>query len=349
MEPSIRSSSYRGKECSLRKTTPALHDATKRIVESHFSDCRISQYADVEFATKKIENNTWYWLEPLSSGRQGFLVFQPNQPIVWMDDQMKFSHIIPIRVSSAVTSKVSIFLASLSRSEGILRIEDCWLLSGTQVKTPFSIRWNKVLDFFLSYYHYDSHLQQGLSIVPAEFKPLVWAKGWVSTPTMMLAQGETFPRRLRVQFIKYEQEEKKGNPILPNPIPNGVGVSTPGQNGLGVTTPGKNGLGVSTPISHRNQKKETPIPKKPTRALFLVDQIDSVKEEVVDESIAKAVAHPEYPDTYDIWIQGKKKGFAAVQDIELSRQLRKMEQKEISVKVEWNTEFNMFEILSITP
>jgi hypothetical protein len=322
MEPSIRSSSYRVKECSLRKTQPALHDAAKRLVESHFSDTRISQYADLEFAIKKMENNTWYWLDPLSSGRQGFLIFQEKQPIVWMDDQMKFSYTIPIRVSPTLSTKPSIFLASLSRPENILRVEDCWLLSGSPLKTPFTQRWEKVLDFFLSYYHFDSHLQQGLVVSCAEYKPLSAAKTWTTTPQMMLAQGETYPRRLRVQFIKQEQD-KKPNPILPTPISQSSYQQPHKQ--------------------HHNKEKE----KKPTRALFLIDQIDSKEESQVDNSIAKAIPHPEYPDTYDIWMNGQKKGYAAVQDIELSRRLRKLEMKEIPVKVEWNTEFNMYEILAI--
>lgn len=324
MEPSIRSSSYRVKECSLRKTQPSLHDATKRLVESHFSDTRISQYADLEFAVKKMENNTWYFLDPLSSGRQGFLIFQEKQPIIWMDDQMKFSYTIPIRVSQTLSTNPSIFLASLSRSENILRVEDCWLLSGSHLKTPFTKRWDKVLDFFLSYYHFDSHLQQGLTVTCAEYKPLSSVKTWTTTPQMMLAQGETYPRRLRVQFIKQEQNNKP-NPILPIPTPTSQKITSHSHH--------------QTPKQHFKEKE-----KKPTRALFLVDQIDSKEE---DNSIAKAIPHPEYPDTYDIWMNGQKKGYAAVQDIDLSRRLRKIEIKEIPVKVEWNTEFNMYEILEI--
>jgi hypothetical protein len=66
-----------------------------------------------------------------------------------------------------------------------------------------------------------------------------------------------------------------------------------------------------------------------------------------------AVPHEEFPDTYTIFIQGVKKGYAAVQDLELSRQLRDAfaataeaaAGKQLPVKVEWNDEFNMYEIL----
>jgi hypothetical protein len=63
---------------------------------------------------------------------------------------------------------------------------------------------------------------------------------------------------------------------------------------------------------------------------------------------AKAVAHEEYPDTYNLWIKGVKKGYAAVQDLDLSRELRlaSKDGAELFVNVEWNSEFNMYEIVS---
>jgi hypothetical protein len=67
-----------------------------------------------------------------------------------------------------------------------------------------------------------------------------------------------------------------------------------------------------------------------------------------EHTTAKAVAHEEYPDTYNLWFKGVKKGYAAVQDLDLSRELRLASQtaKDLFVKVEWNSEFNMYEIVS---
>ena len=80
-----------------------------------------------------------------------------------------------------------------------------------------------------------------------------------------------------------------------------------------------------------------PPPTKPT------------EEDPTNQHLAKAVPHPEYPDTYDLWIQGVKQGFAAVQDIELSRQLRLLAKttKEMLVKIQWNEEFDMYEIIGL--
>jgi hypothetical protein len=62
-----------------------------------------------------------------------------------------------------------------------------------------------------------------------------------------------------------------------------------------------------------------------------------------------AIPDVNYPDTYTIIINEEKKGYAAVQDIDLSKELRIKSEgnKEIPVKVEWNAEFNSYEILSL--
>jgi hypothetical protein len=64
---------------------------------------------------------------------------------------------------------------------------------------------------------------------------------------------------------------------------------------------------------------------------------------------AKAVAREDLPDTYELWIQGVKRGYGAVQDLELSAQLRQAAKKSKTflVKVVWNEEFEMFEISSL--
>lgn len=297
MEPSLRSSHIRVTECILRRPEPAVHETTKRFVESLSDDNRISQYADVAYASKKLSKDTWYWLDPVKGGRSGYLVCLPNQPIVWMDEQFKQSFKIPMRVSASIYQKKSVFIASLNKTDGLLRLEDAWVVSGKSFfNEPFSKRWDELLDFYSTAYRYDTHLQKGLRIEVATYTPLTSAKGWTPVPSMMIAQGETYPRRLRIQI---QNEEKK------------------------------------------------PFVK-------LQDAPKFVEEESIPEAtptppdVARAVAHEEYPDTYNLWIGGQQKGYAAVQDLDLSRQLRAAtkERKEILVKVEWNEEFKMYEILS---
>jgi hypothetical protein len=62
-----------------------------------------------------------------------------------------------------------------------------------------------------------------------------------------------------------------------------------------------------------------------------------------------AIPHEEYPDTYTLFQGTVKKGYAAVQDFALSQQLKHAtkEKRPLRVKVQWNEEFSMYEIISI--
>lgn len=300
-EPSLRSSRPPATSCKLARTDQSLHETTQRFVESLSKDIRISQYADPAYAAKRLsDGERWQWLEPI--GRQGYLVFLPKQPIVWIDDQCKKSFKIPLRVSASLYEKKSVFLASLNSGDGELRIEDCWLLRGKlQRQLPFSQRWDSVLEFFTSLFREDAYLQRGLRITSASFLPLTAALSWKDIlPPFMIAQGEIAPRRLRVQL--------QSSPEPPS-APEAPSAST-----------------------------------IPTHAPAAV----SVQEE--PEGFARAIPHPEYPDTYDLFVGSVKKGYAAVQDLRLSRKLREASaaaESGVRVKVEWNEEFKMLEIVSV--
>lgn len=300
MEPSLRSSSYRPTECKVRRTDPALHETIQRFVESLSNDVRVSQYADINHAIKRFESSKWYWLAP--SGRSGYLVFLPNTPVVWIDEQFKSSYKIQMRVSSAVYNETSVMIASLNLGDAVLRLEDVWVLAGETTKIiPFTQRWNKVQEFYALQYKSDMVLQQGLRIEPAEYHSLESIKKLQNLPNTMIAQGEDEKRRLRVQLV--------------------VGTNTSAP--VPVTRPGSRPGNCPTPV-----KKEIP------------------KEKIVTDNQAIAVAHPEYPDTYELTVNGVKKGFAAVQDMELSKRLR-LVKGEIRVKIEWSPEFSMYEIHDI--
>jgi len=308
MEPSLRSSSYRPTECKLKRTDPALHETIQRFVESLSDDVRVSQYADVNFAIKKLQGKPWYWLTQI--GRSGYLVFLPNTPAVWIDEQFKHSYKVQIRVNSSVYTEKTVMVASLDMVDGLLRLEDSWIIAGKNIKfqerIPFTQRWNSLLEFYCVLYKNDSALQQGLRIEPATYGKLVSIKDIQNIPNVMLAQGEDERRRLRVQLVPRD---------LPAPAP----TPAPQQQQQQVHT--------------RNQ---APAPRPPPRP-----QPQAKAQE------AMAVAHPEYPDTYDLFIDGVKKGYAAVQDLDLSKRLKTVSSKEIRVKIEWNPEFSMYEINDI--
>jgi hypothetical protein len=296
MEPSLRSSSYRAVESKLRRTDSSLHETIQRFVESLSTDVRVSQYADINYAVKKFASDKWYWLKP--TGISGYLVFLPNLPVVWIDEQFKKSYRIPMRVSKDIYEKKSLMVASLNVSEGLLRLEDMWLQAGRSMRgNPFTQRWSAALDFYTLYYKPDLVLQQGIRVETAAYQSLYSLKVMDTPPQMMIAQGEVYQRRLRVQL---SQDKEKA--LFVNDAP-------------------------ATKEKAPPTKEKDPVLQK--------------------EGDTIAVPHPEYPDTYDILIKGVKKGYAAVQDIDLSRRLKKASEggKGICVKVEWNEEFSSYEIV----
>lgn len=336
MEPSLRSSTQRGNECKLRKPEQAVHETVRRFVESLRTDVRISQYADLVYAGKKIEENNmpWYWLEPVPGGRTGFLVFLPGQQAVWTDEQGKVSFFVQVRVAEDIYKKNSVFIASLNKFDGLLRLEDAWLIAGqNQSKHPFTQRWDSLIRFYSTQYKEDFKLQQGLRLELASFQSLASLDKWAKVPTMMFLQGENAHKRLRVQLEETQES-------VPAPAPAQQQPRQPQMRKM--------------PTEHVKQRAmfvdedEPPTTTESQSAKAVSHEHTTANAVAHNDSIAKAVAHEEYPDTYNLWIKGVKKGYAAVQDLDLSRELRLASQaaKDLFVKVEWNSEFNMYEIVS---
>ena len=329
MEPSLRSSSVKSTECKLKRTDPVLHETIQRFVENLSDDMRISQYADIHFAIKQLENRRWYFLSP--NGLTGYLVCLPNLPIVWIDEQFKRSFKIQMRVSKPVYEKNSIMIASLNIGDSLLRIEDVWLLAGKMMRgTPFTQRLDTLHEFFTLQYKFDSLLQQGLRIDLATYKSLNEIKDLEHFPNMLVVQGEDNKRRLRIQ--------------IPKEFPGPAGaVKTSAALGVktaqGVRT-SASGAEVKTSASRAEVKNPTQ-----TKVPLSKQEIPVTKSSKAEEAIA--IPHPEYPDTYELLVNGVKKGYAAIQDIDLSKRLRSFTQKEIRVKIEWNSEFSMYEICDI--
>ncbi len=299
-------------------------------MESLSPDVRVSQYADVNFAAKKLTVDKWYWLKP--TGISGYLVFLPNTPVVWIDEQFKKSYKIPMRVSNSIYEKRSVFVATLNVGDSLLRLEDIWLNAGKMIRAqPFTQRWELLLDFYSLYYKPDLVLQQGMRVEAAVYDPLSSAMNWASdgmTEKMMLAQSESSPRRLRVQLSEPSVPLAKKEPIVPlEPKVHMVPVAS------------------KVPMVPKEKKPHV----VPPRALFVEDTAE-VSSSALLKTKARAVPHAEYPDTYDVWVNGVKKGYAAVQDIELSRRLKDalVNTKELSVNVEWNEEFSMYEIIALS-
>lgn len=320
MEPSLRSSSVKSTECKLKRTDPVLHETIQRFVENLSDDMRISQYADIHFAIKQLENRRWYFLSP--NGLTGYLVCLPNLPIVWIDEQFKRSFKIQMRVSKSVYEKNSIMIASLNIGDSLLRIEDVWLLAGKMIRgTPFTQRLDNLHEFFTLQYKFDSLLQQGLRIDIATYKSLNEIKDLEHFPNMLVVQGEDNKRRLRIQIPK--------------------GFPAPSSSSASASA------AVKTPAASAASAASVKTPAASTQTKVAVSKKEIPVTNSLKPEEAIAIPHPEYPDTYELLVNGVKKGYAAIQDIELSKRLRSFTQKEIRVKIEWNSEFSMYEICDI--
>ena len=324
-QPSIRSSHSKGSQCKLRRIDQTLQETTQRFVESLSKDIRISQHADPEYASKKLESDTWYWLTPVDNGRPGYLIFLPNQPAIWIDELLKHSYSIPIRVSPSIYQQKTVLIASLDRQDSLLRIEDAWLVAGEFLRSKsFSKRWEKVNTFFHSHFKSDPLLQQGLRIEMASHYPLAELSTLISSlnsPSCLFAQSEIASRRLRIPLTSPSER-------IPSRLP-------PQHSKI-----------VSTP---KSSPPLLPTPVAPLTSVASLTSVSPLTSQSIPSDYANLIPHDVFPDTYFIVIENVKKGYAAVQDLDLSLCLRKrVEQKlPLHAKVEWNSEFNMYEICSL--
>jgi hypothetical protein len=348
-------------------------------VESLLGDIRIQQHADMNYASAIMKAGKWMFLDVLDGGRVGFLVMMPKSPIIWMDDKGKHSYILPMRVQTKVCEKGSIAIASLNKSECIVRIEDMKILGGEDIRgLSFTKRWERLLDFYKNSYVYDVNLQRDLLIKPAVYKPIDSIETWIENPDFIYAQNDTMPRRLRIQLKETVGLDLSKNllanvprdlkPVLPAPPPprppissvrphaplsNAVRPHAPLSNAVRPQNPLSNAVRPQNPLSNA-VRPQAPLsnavrPPRQDKPVLTTPVRPQVKILTKPKSTTIAVPSEEFPDTYTVIVNGEKKGYAAVQDIELSRILRNKakDTKEIPVKVEWNEEFSSYEILSL--
>jgi hypothetical protein len=281
-------------------------------------DVRVSQFADLTYASTLLQKGAWYWLP---SGKSGFLVMMPKCPVVWLDEQGKVSYKINMRVDKDWSERGSVFLASLNMSDGILRLEDLRFAAGKSIEGDvFSKRWEALLDFYRNSYISDSLLQGGLTIEPAVYSPLESAKEWdQNTPMYMIAQGETYKKRVRVQI-----RDKDRTPVVERVYPPTREPSQLVKQKAAAAAAARHGPRASAPVP-----RPVPRPAQPDEAYV--------------------VPSKDFPDTYVLFVKGENKGFAAVQGLSLSRSLKEASKtsEKIPVSVTWNAEFGSHEIVSI--
>jgi len=301
-------------------------------------DVRVSQFADLTYASTLLQKGTWFWLTygQGTPGKSGFLVMAPKSPVVWLDEQGKVSYKINMRAGKEWSERGSVFLASLNMNDGILRLEDLRFANGKSIEGDvFSKRWDALLDFYRNSYIHDSLLQGGLTIEPAVYSPLESAAEWQDTPMIMIAQGETYKKRVRVQV-----RDKDRTPVVERVYPP---TREPSQ-----LVRQKVQRGAPRPASQPVAPRAAPIPHEKVQGLSSMSSLSSPSS-LSSREEAYVVPSKEFPDTYVLYVKGENKGFAAVQGLALSRSLREASKasEKIPVTVTWNAEFSSHEIVSI--
>jgi hypothetical protein len=261
-----------------------------------------------------------------------------------VDELFKHAFSIPIRVSPSIVQQKTVLIASLDKQDSLLRIEDAWLVGGEFLRSKsFSKRWEKAQSFYSFHFKSDPFLQQGLRIELASFTSLSQLSTLVSSinpPSCLFAQSESASRRLRI-------------PLGIRPVASHTHASHTHASHTHATHTHATRNGVETPRNrgetlHPSAKPFTPSQSN-CRILPESPPISEIACADSDPNHAKLIPHDVFPDTYYVLIDNVKKGYAAVQDLDLSVSLRKrVEQKlPLFAKVDWNSEFNMYEICNL--
>jgi hypothetical protein len=148
------------------------------------------------------------------------------------------------------------------------------------------------------------------------------------TPMLMIAQGETFKKRVRVQI-----REKDTTPVIQRVYPP---TREPSQ------------LVKQKSVKRSVAAHATP-PATATAARTVQPNVGKGETVATVATVAYVIPSKDFPDTYVLYVNGENKGFAAVQGLSLSRSLRDASKtsEKIPVNVTWNSEFSSHEIVSI--
>ncbi len=174
MEPSIRSSYKPAQGVMYNKTKPAAHEHLQKLVRGCLQDTRIHQPLEGEKALVPLSKGIFYLLVHPRPVETGFLIFSPRHAPVFLNESMRYSYIIRMRLSATLHNLTAIFTASLDKSDGYLWIEDClfWDKEDMKSNQPFTKRREMIKQFLSHHWMPDDRCAGGLSIRIANYQPL---------------------------------------------------------------------------------------------------------------------------------------------------------------------------------
>lgn len=172
--PSINSSYRPAQGVMYQIPKPAAHEALQKLVSSCFQDYRIYQPLEGQKVLTPLSKGTFHLLVHPNPVETGYLVFSPRHTPVWMNETLRRSNVIRMRLSTAMHTTTAVFAASLDRSDGILWLEDVLSWNGADYKAykTFTERRKMMKQFLEHHWMPDDRATGGLHIRVANYQPL---------------------------------------------------------------------------------------------------------------------------------------------------------------------------------
>jgi hypothetical protein len=230
---------------------------------------------------------------------------------------------IRMRISEKRMRSGAIFSAYTTRDKRLV-IEDVlvWDNQSVWTNTPFEQRWNRLVkEFFTSEYINDVYIQQGLTVEPAKYVSLAQLKEPDGFSVVEFVPD--IPNHKRLIWMAPKGDASYNNA-------NGPRESVP----------------RAAPSNGNSANTKTVAQANGNVADVLTT------EAFTDHTIAAKYVRRETamgPDVYSVWNKYTKEriGISLVRTLAVSRKLRAVKKEEIDAVLEWNRQFDKWEIVDV--
>jgi hypothetical protein len=320
-EGSLKSSHRNTHAIILKKAHKNQETKAINYLNNYCRDLVIGQRLNLDKNSEEniIKNNTFYVHTYLSKVEPGFLVFLPdNQPVFIRYNLSKkerfqthgnpLCYVLRLRVSSVVNSG-SVFVVSVDTLNHSMLFEDIYVWNNKNIfeTETFTQRRNTMKEFVEKHWMPDVRLLGGIISDIIAPKPLSFVKTLENVKEY--TNIHLIPETAGKRRFTFRLNETEAK------LTDGFY--------------GRKDIVVKPQAKNQEQPKLQQPPK-------------------TKHTVAKAVKIPDIPDLYELYDnEGNSLSRAAVQQLQLSKQLKSSSQNEVMVKVSFNEDFNRYEIVGL--